>query len=95
MREQINEGFMVFAADGDEGVGSVRDIRPGQSELVVYIENSGDFVIPMAAVKFVHSDKVVLDLDRLDPRLREAIGHARDAEDPDYLSPASPDDSLE
>jgi hypothetical protein len=92
MREQISEGFMVFVADGDEGVGSVREIRHGLPELVVYIENAGDFVVPLSAVKAVHSDKVVLNFDRLDLRLRDAIRHARDSEDPDYESPASTED---
>lgn len=89
MREQINEGFLVFMADGDEGVGSIRQIRHGPPELVVYIENSGDFVIPLSAVKAVHSDKVVLDFDRLDLRVRNAIRHAHDSEDPRYVAPES------
>jgi hypothetical protein len=92
MREQISEGFMVFIADGDEGIGSVREIRPGLPELVVYIENAGDFVVPLSAVRDVHSDKVVLNFDRLDLRLRDAIRHARDSEDPNYESPVSTED---
>lgn len=82
MREQIQEGFMVFAADGAGGIGSVREVRPG--ELLVYIENAGDFVVPLGDVKAVHSGKVVLDLDRIEPSLRMALGHVHDAEDPDY-----------
>ncbi|KZC17857.1 hypothetical protein RHOFW510R12_14255 [Rhodanobacter sp. FW510-R12] len=92
MREQINEGSMVFVADGCEGIGSVREIRHGLPELLVYIENAGDFVVPMSAVKAVHSGKVILDFDHLDLRLRNAIRHARDSEDPNYLSPASTED---
>jgi len=92
MREQISEGFMVFIADGDEGIGSVREIRPGLPELVVYIENAGDFVVPLSAVRDVHSDKVVLNFDRLDLRLRDAIRHARDSEDPNYEAPVSTED---
>ncbi len=89
MREQISEGFMVFVSDGEDGIGSVREIRHGLPELVIYIENAGDFVVPVSAVRAVHSDKVVLNFDRLDLRLRNAIRHARDSEDPDYASPAS------
>ncbi|HJW07809.1 MAG TPA: hypothetical protein VJ527_15060 [Rhodanobacter sp.] len=92
MREQINEGSLVFVADGTEGIGSVREIRHGLPELLVYIENAGDFVVPMSAVKAVHSGKVVLDFDHLDLRLRHAIRHARDSEDPTYTSPPSEDE---
>ncbi len=89
MREQISEGFMVFVSDGDEGIGSVREVRHGLPEMVVYIENAGDFVVPLSAVGAVHSDKVILNWDRLDLRLRNAIRHARDSEDPSYVPPAS------
>jgi hypothetical protein len=33
-------------------------------------------------VKAVHSQKVIVDPNKLDPRLRRVIGHAHDAEDP-------------
>lgn len=87
MSEAISKGFMVFVSDGDEGVGAVREIRQALSELVIYIENAGDFVVPLSAVKEVHSDKVILDHTRLDLRLRDAIRHARDSEDPNYTPP--------
>lgn len=86
MREAIEQGFMVFATDGAEGIGSVREIHPEREELVVYVENAGDFVIPLTAVESVHSQKVVLRCEQLEPRLRSAIDHAHDAEDPRYLS---------
>lgn len=92
MREQISVGFMVFVADGEEGIGSVREIRHGLPEMVVYIENAGDFVIPLSAVKDVHSEKVVLDMDRLDLRLLNAIRHARDSEDPNFEVRTSEED---
>jgi hypothetical protein len=92
MREQIDEGFMVFVSDGDEGIGSIREIRHGLPELLIYIENAGDFVVPLSAVKAVHSGKVILDFNRLDLRLRNAIRHARDSEDVDYTPPASMED---
>ena len=88
MPGRIREGFMVFVSDGDEGIGSVRQIAPeGRPELVIYIENAGDFVVPLSAIRDVHSDKVILDFDRLEQPLREALSHARDDEDPDYEAP--------
>ena len=92
MHEQVNEGFMVFLSDGDEGICSVREVRHGLPELVIYIENAGDFVVPLSAVSAVHSGKVILAWDRLDLRLRNAIAHARDSEDPDYVAPDSTED---
>lgn len=83
MREAIEIGYQVFAADGGEEVGAVRQVAPnGQPELVIYVENAGDFVVPFAAVKAVHFQKVILDCSKLEPRLRRAIGHAHDAEKP-------------
>lgn len=87
MREQIRQpierGFMVFTAEGEDGIGSVRQVRDEDSGLVVYIENAGDFDLPLSAVRAVHDDKVILDMDRLDEPLREAVAHAHDAEYPD------------
>ena len=92
MHEQIDVGFMIFLRDGEEGIGSVRAISHDRSELLVYIENAGDFTLPLSAVKSVHSGKVMLDIERLDLRLREALRHARDSEDPAYIAPASEED---
>jgi len=50
--------------------------------LVIYVENAGDFVVPLEAVEAVHSQKVIVNCRKLEPRLREAIGHAHDAEEP-------------
>jgi hypothetical protein len=83
MQEAIEVGYQVFVADGGEEVGAVRQVAPdGQPELVIYVENAGDFVVPLAAVKAVHFQKVILDCDKLEHRLRRAIGHAHDAEEP-------------
>lgn len=84
---------MVFVADGEDGVGSVREIRHDRAELLIYIENAGDFVLPLSAVQDVHSDKVILNLERLDIRVRDAIRHARDSEDADYEAPPSSETS--
>jgi hypothetical protein len=78
--EQIQEGFDVFLHDGDKSFGAVRQVR--HNEIVVYVENGGDFEVPAAAVKEVHDEKVVLDSARIDDRLREAIRRAHSGEDP-------------
>ena len=82
MAETIEEGALVFVADGEDGIGSVRKVLADESSLVVYIENGGDFVIPRAAVRAVHSGKVILDLDKLSRPVLEAIGNARKSEYP-------------
>ena len=82
MQNQIEEGYMAFISGLSTGIGAVRQVEPeGRPEIVIYVENSGDFVVPITAVEAVESQKVILDGDKLDRRLREAIGHAHDAED--------------
>jgi hypothetical protein len=76
--EKIEIGYQAFVSDGGEVFGAVRDVRDG--ELVVYVENTGDFVVPLDAVQAVHSQKVVFSCDKLEPALRAAIGHAHDSE---------------
>ena len=78
--ERIRQGFDVFLQDGGKSVGAVREVRA--RAIVIYIENGGDFVVPIDAVADVHADKVVLNAAKLDPSLKHAIGHAHAAEDP-------------
>ena len=78
--ERIEEDFDVFVHDGDKAVGAVRQVL--RSGIVVYVENAGDFTVPISAVKEVEAGKVVLDCGKLGMPLRRAIGHAHDAEDP-------------
>jgi hypothetical protein len=80
MQEKIQVGFQAFTSDGGEEFGAVRAVTP--HELTVYVENAGDFTVPISAVEAVHSEKVVLDCAKLDKRLRHAIGHAHDKEEP-------------
>jgi len=95
MHESIQLGDMVFISDGGEGIGSVREIRHEPPELVIYIENAGDFEVPMSVVRGVHSGKVMLDCARLSPRLREATRHVRGAADPSWQAPAGKADEDE
>lgn len=83
MTENIEEGFMAFLGDGQEGIGAVREVN--DTSIVIYIENAGEFVVPRTAVKDVHSQKVILRPDRLDKRLLTAIGHEHDSEDPNLV----------
>ena len=80
LHERIREGFDVFAHDGEKSFGAVRQIL--KHEIVVYVENAGDFRVPLSAVKEVEDERVVLDCARLDMALRRAIGHAHEGEDP-------------
>jgi hypothetical protein len=80
MHETIREGFDVFLHNGNKSFGAVRQVR--RAELVVYIENAGDFAIPLSAVRDTEAEKVILDTARLEPKLKEAIRRAHSGEDP-------------
>src|ERR1700750_80155 len=79
MHEKIREGFDVFLQDGTKSFGAVRQVR--KNELVVYVENAGDFEVPLSAVKDADAEKVILDGSKLDAKLKEAIRRAHSGED--------------
>ncbi len=76
----IREGFDVAVHDGEKAFGAVREVL--RDEIVIYVENAGDFRIPLSAVKDIEDERVVLDCSKLDKELRRAIGHAHEGEDP-------------
>jgi hypothetical protein len=77
----IEVGYQVFASDGGEEFGAVRDVAPNrQPEIVVYVENSHEFTLPLSAVTAVHSGKVLVDVAQLPSEMQEAIRHAHDRE---------------
>lgn len=79
---KIVQGFATFVADGTVPFGAVRHVAPGgRDELVIYVENAGEFIVPMDAVEAVHFEKVIIQPKMLSRELRDAIGHAHDAED--------------
>ncbi len=80
MSETIDTGFMVFLAEGKEGIGAVRETAP--NHIIVYVENSGEFPVPRSAIRSVHDGKVLLDPAKLDKALLTAVGHVHDSEDP-------------
>jgi hypothetical protein len=62
MQEAIEIGYQTFVSDGGEEFGAVREVSPnGRPELVIYVENAGEFVVPLSAVEAVHSQKVILN----------------------------------
>jgi hypothetical protein len=81
-RLEVGEGFEVFLADNQKAFGAVREVSRNLQDIIVYVENAGDFVIPAAAVTGVHAQKVIVDRHKLEPRLIEAIARAHAAEDP-------------
>jgi len=84
MGETIKEGFEVFLADGEINFGAVRR-RPRRDDrdFLIYVENAGEFLVPLSAVKDVHTNKVILSKAKLDSDLLHAIGHAHEAEHED------------
>jgi hypothetical protein len=79
----IDPGFPVFLGDGTDAFGAVRSIDKGRGQLIVNVENAGDFKMPLAAiVKVVSGEKkIVVDWSKLDSALQDAIRHAMDEED--------------
>ena len=69
---------MVFVADGEVGVGAVREVR--ETDMVVNIQNAGDVVLPLTAIRDIHSGKVVLDLDQLEAPIIEALNRVHESE---------------
>ena len=55
----------------------------GKEGLMITVEKAVDFVVPLSAVAAVHLQKVILNCVKLERRLRRAIGHAQNAEEPD------------
>ena len=80
MHENIREGFDVFLHDGANAVGAVRGVHG--NAIVVYIEDGGDFEVPIGAVIDAGDQKVVLNSAKLDPRMLEFIRRRRRDEDP-------------
>jgi hypothetical protein len=85
MAEPIRIDQPVFLHDGDVAFGAVRAVH--KHELTVYIENAGDFTVPVGAVQDVHFDKVVLDGRKLDQTIHTAIGRAHVSEDDEDHEP--------
>jgi hypothetical protein len=79
----IDVGSQTYLEEDGEEFGAVREIAPeGRPEIVVYVENGGEFTVPADAVRSAHDGKVVLDRARLGRDLLDAVEHAHDREVP-------------
>ena len=79
----IEVGSQVYLKEDGDSFGGIRDVRrSGRGEIVIYVENAGEFVVPADTVQSAHDGKVVLDVSKLDPNLESAIAHAHDREEP-------------
>jgi hypothetical protein len=77
----IQQGFATFLSDGTVPFGAIREVSTDDgAELVIYVENAGEFTVPKSAVETVHFGKVILNSKVLDKRLLDAIVRAHDAE---------------
>jgi hypothetical protein len=75
---EVSVGDQVFLEEGGEEIGAVRKVE--RDHLVVYIEAAGDFVVHGPEVKAIHHGKVILEADKVDPRLLEAARGAHERE---------------
>jgi hypothetical protein len=83
MHEESKVGDEVFGVDGAEVCGAVRQVEPhSRPEIVFSVENAGDCVGPLEAIQAAQVQKVIVDCNKLEQRLHQAIGHAHDAEEP-------------
>lgn len=85
MAEPIRKDLPVYLHDGDVAIGAVRGMSG--NDLIIYIENAGDFTLPRSVVQDVHEHKVILDGSKLDAKVRTAISRAHAAEDDEDHQP--------
>lgn len=75
--KDIDIGFPLALEENGHNCGTVRQVAPGErDEIIVYIQNEGNFIIPSRAVRGVHESKVLLDPQQLDDRTRQALTRA-------------------
>jgi hypothetical protein len=79
-RPEIGDQVYLREDSKEEEVGAVREVH--DKDIVIYIENVGDVTLSADQVKAVHSGKVILDEHKLTPKVRDAIAHAHDREEP-------------
>jgi hypothetical protein len=80
MQEKLKEieiGFELCLDEDGKSIGTVRHVAPGdRDELVIYVQDGGNFIVPSRAVRSAHESRVILDRSQLDERVLQAISHA-------------------
>lgn len=79
MSQGIEIGYVAFIDGRVSAIGAIRDVM--NDSVLIYVENSGDFSVPITAVIAVHDGKVVLDKSKLQKPLLAAVDHSHDQED--------------
>lgn len=75
--KDIEIGFQLSLTRNGANCGTVRQVAPGnRDELIVYIQNEGNFIIPAQAIRSIAESKVMLDPQGLDQRTRSAVSRA-------------------
>jgi hypothetical protein len=69
----IDPGDEVFVDDGEEVVGHVR--RANTRDIVVFVEDEGDFTVPRDFIKSGGNGQIVLCCSKLPLKMRSAIRH--------------------
>ena len=76
----VEVGQMAFLNGSTDAAGAVHAVH--DTHVVIYVENAGDFKIPLSAVNAVHDGKIILKTDGLDRKFLDAVKHVHDREDP-------------
>ena len=60
-KKNFEIGAQVYLEEGSDPCGAVRDVRLGnRNEITIYVENSGEFIVSLEAVRAAHDGKVIL-----------------------------------
>jgi hypothetical protein len=70
---RIEAGDDVFVDDDEYIIGHVR--RATLREVVIFVEDSGDFTLPRETVAAADNNRVVLHCAKLPLKMRAVIGH--------------------
>jgi hypothetical protein len=80
MIHTIETGHLAFIPGRVEAIGAVRSVS--DEAVTIYVENSGEYDVPVTAVTGVHDGKVMINTAMLPPAFLAAVVHVHDSEDP-------------